>query len=300
MADFHGSGGQRINEGSGQAEARVSWVRNVGRKRLAAACASQRNHENDFIDIRSQESKPMKLLRNHARQLVQTMLVFGFTSVMGVTPLFAQATLAYLVANNGTLTIGDKTFSNFGWQASLADASELNTDAAGLIVTPQMLDGIYYLDFSGGIVVDNLLGTSTLLGDLKLTYTVTASPGWIINMIDQNYTVNALQNSGQIIIGETVKDAQAIIVGNSTLTLNPLDLSDPLAETGDNLNINPGEQKLFVMKDITIAAYANQLVGMSDIQQSFHQVPEPSAMLLGSLGGGWLLFLRSRRQARRD
>jgi len=267
---------------------------------LAIAGAWQKSHENGSIDIGSEENKPMKLPRNSAGLLVKTMLVFGFTSVMGVTPLFAQATLADLVANNGTLSIGDKTFSNFGWQASLADASELSADAAGLIVTPEINDGIYYLDFGGGILVNNLMGVSTLLGDLKLTYTVTASPGWIINMIDQNYTVNALQNSGQIIIGETVKDIHGIVVGNSTLTLNPLDLSDPLAETGDNLNINPGERQLFVTKDITIAAFPGQLVGMSDIEQSFHQIPEPGVMVLGSLGGALLLYLGSRRQARCD
>jgi hypothetical protein len=112
--------------------------------------------------------------------------------------------------------------------------------------------------------------------------------------------VNALQNSGQIIIGETVKDIHGIVVGNSTLTLNLLDLSDPLAETGDNLNINPGEQQLFVTKDITIAAFPGQLVGMSDIEQSFHQIPEPGVMVLGSLGGALLLYLGSRRQARCD
>jgi hypothetical protein len=245
----------------------------------------------------------MKILRNSARQLVKTMLVFGFTSAMGVTPLFAQGistygTLADLVANNGTLTIGDKTFSNFGWQASLADASELNVDAAGLTVSAFIgSGGVYYLDFAGGLVVNNLHGSSDLLGDLKLSYTVTANSG-SINMIDQLYTPNATPASGQIIIGETAKNNQGIIVGNSTLTLNPTDLSDPQAEAGDNLNFT-GEPQLFVVKDILIAAAAGNLVGLSDVQQSFHQVPEPSAMLIGSLGGV-LLFLRLRRQTRRD
>jgi hypothetical protein len=118
-------------------------------------------------------------------------------------------------------------------------------------------------------------------------------------MIDQLYTPNATSASGQIIIGETVRNNQGIIVGNSTLTLNPTDLSDPQAEAGDNLNFT-GEPQLFVVKDILIAAGAGNSVGLSDVQQSFHQVPEPSAMLLGSLGGGLLLFLRLRRQARRD
>jgi hypothetical protein len=229
---------------------------------------------------------------------------FGIAACIGIlaasaTSVFAQvSTLAGLVANNGTLTIGDKTFSNFGWAASLGDAIELNAQAAGLTVSAFIgLDGVYYLDFAGGLVVNNLGGNSSLLGDLKLTYTVTANPG-SINMIDQLYTPNATPASGQIIIGETVKNNQGIIVGNSTLTLNPTDLSDPQAEAGDNLNFT-GEPQLFVVKDILIAANAGNAVGLSDVRQSFHQVPEPSAMLLGSLGGGLLLLLNLRgRQAR--
>ena len=229
---------------------------------------------------------------------------FGIAACMGIlaasaTSVFAQvSTLAGLVANNGTLTIGDKTFSNFGWVASLGDAIELNAQAAGLTVSAFIgLDGVYYLDFAGGLVVNNLGGNSSLLGDLKLTYTVTANPG-SINMIDQLYTPNATPASGQIIIGETVKNNQGIIVGNSTLTLNPTDLSDPQPEGGDNLNFT-GEPQLFVVKDILIAANAGNAVGLSDVRQSFHQVPEPSAMLLGSLGGGLLLLLNLRgRQAR--
>jgi len=116
-------------------------------------------------------------------------------------------------------------------------------------------------------------------------------------MIDQNYTPTALPVAGnQIVIAETVANVLNVVVANSTLTLNPQDLSDPNPEAGDNLNINPPQQQLSVIKDIVITAAPGQLVGLSDVEQSFHQVPEPGTMLLGSLGGGLLLFLRSRRK----
>jgi hypothetical protein len=232
--------------------------------------------------------------------------IFGVVACVGIlaasaTSVFGQPTLGDLVADNGTLTIGDKTFSGFGYVASGADASELNTDAAGLNVTASIASGIYYLDFAGLIAVNNLGGASDLAGDLELTYTVTVNdPSQPIWMIDQNYTPNALPAWGQITIAETVKNDAGATVGNSTLTLNPTDLSDPPAEPGDNLYINPNALQLFVVKDITIDADAGNLVGLSDVDQSFHEVPEPGTMLLGSLGGGLLLFLRSRRQARRD
>jgi len=215
----------------------------------------------------------------------------------------ASITLGQLVSSGGSITVGDKTFSNFGYDATLADASALSSQAAGLIVTADIVNGIYYLDFNGGLAVDNLLGSGNLLGDLKLTYTVTAANPNLITMIDQNYTVNALPGSGQIIIGETVRNPLGEIKGNSTLTLNPLDLSDPLTEPGDNLVISPGQSQLLVTKDILIAAFAGQLVGLSDVEQSFHQaVPEPTTIIAGALlllpfGASTLRILRKNRKA---
>jgi len=241
----------------------------------------------------------MKIFEAQKKGLVKKVLLVGFASAMAVAPVFAQTiyTLGDLVSSGGTLTIDDKTFSNFAWQT--ADAG-LNSQAANLIVTTSSSGGVDYLDFSGAISVDNISGNGTLMGDLILSYTVTANPG-AINMIDQQYTplAGTTTNSGQIVIGETVA-YNGVTVANSTLSLNPPDLSDPQPEPGDNLNINPAENQLAVTKDILIAAYAGNMVGLTNVEQSFHQVPEPGTMLLGSLGGGLLLFLRSRRQTKRD
>jgi hypothetical protein len=241
----------------------------------------------------------MNFFGNPIKRLVKGMLVCGFSSAMAVTPLFAQVytgTLAGL-ANGGTLTIDDKTFSDFSYQFFGLTAF----DPTAITVTASESGGVDYLNWVGSFAVNNTAGTANLIGDVTLTYTVTANPG-SINMIDQAYTPlpATTQSSGQIIIGETVANSLGITVANSTLTLNPPVLSDPPAQPGDNLNINPSENQLFVSKDILIIAYGGNLVGLSNVEQSFHQVPEPSVMLLGSLGGGLLLFLKSRRQARRN
>ncbi len=99
--------------------------------------------------------------------------------------ILTTSTLGVLVADHGSLTVGDKTFSNFNYVAS-----QLGTDPANLTVTVSIANGIYYLDWSGIIAVNNLAGTGSVLGDVKLSYTVTANPGSIA-MIDQNYTPNA-------------------------------------------------------------------------------------------------------------
>ncbi len=242
----------------------------------------------------------MKLFLNPIKIWGKTLLVGCMTLAVGVTSLFAQVytdTLANLVATGGSLAIGDKTFSGFSFQASGLTAF----DPTAITVTASEIGGVDYLNWVGTIAVDSPAGTTSLTGDLTLNYTVTANSG-SINMIDQAYTPlpATTQSSGQIIIGETVANSQGITVANSTLTLNPPVLSDPPAQPGDNLNINPSENQLFVSKDILILANAGNVVGLGNVEQSFHQVPEPGTMLLGSLGGGLLLLLRSRRQATRN
>jgi hypothetical protein len=247
----------------------------------------------------------MKLIKSFNMKIRNTVTTIAFAAGMAVLiqvqTAQAQAVFrgnlgALATTPGATLTIDDKTFSNFGYLATGADASELNTDAAGLQVTASSVGGVDYLDFGGLIAVNNLVGTSTLLGDLKLTYTVTANPG-SISMIDQNYTPNALPSGGQIIIDETVAVPGGATVASSTLTLNPLVLSQT---AGPNLIVNPSEQQLLVTKDIFIGALAGQLVGLSDVEQSFHQlaVPEPASVGLFLTGLGALVccrrFIRNR------
>ena len=239
------------------------------------------------------------------KKLIVILAVTTMVAMIQTAQAVLTDSLGDLVNPNGnysSLTIGDKTFSNFGFVASLADASALSSQAAGLTVTASILNGIYYLDFAGGLVVNNFHGIGDLLGDLKLTYTVTVNnPGSAINMIDQNFTPNGTLAFGQIIIGETVKN-NGVTVGNSTLTLTPNDLSDPTAEAGDNLNF-AGAHQLAVTKDILIDAFAGQLVGLSDVEQSFHQaVPEPTTIIAGVLlllpfGASTLRILRKNRTA---
>jgi len=217
---------------------------------------------------------------------------------MGAVPLFAQpiytGTLADLAANNGTLTIGDKTFSGFSYLAS----SDLTSFDPSQITVKASIgsDGVYYLTWSGNIALTTF-GTAT--ADLKLNYIVSASAG-MIDMIDQAYTGSA-QGGGLLAVDETaaIGDFGGTVVGQSHLTA--LDVSDPPAEINDVLNIVPPGTLLYVTKDISLDAVASpsgSLVTISQVSQSFHQVPEPDTLLLASLGGGLLLLLRLRRHIR--
>jgi hypothetical protein len=90
------------------------------------------------------------------------------------------------------------------------------------------------------------------------------------------------------------------VAGSSHLTgLIP---SNPPSYANDVLNIVPPEVALYVTKDIAfgINSANGGFITISQVAQSFHQIPEPGTMLLAGLGGGLLLFLKSRRQTRRD
>jgi hypothetical protein len=235
----------------------------------------------------------MKPFRKQLNSLAKTMLALCFMSAMGVSSLFAQVytdNLADLVAKGGTLTIDDKTFTGFAYQ----DTGLTSFDPTQIIVTASFSGGIDYLTWSGDM---SFTSGNTASADLILNYIVTANQG-SINMIDQAYTGSA--QNGFLAVDETaaIGSFSGTVAGSSHLTgLIP---SNPPSYSNDILNIVPPETALYVTKDIGFAVSSGGgFVTISQVAQSFHQVPEPSTMLLGSLGGGLLLFLKLRRQVRR-
>ena len=225
---------------------------------------------------------------------------FGIAACIGIlavsaTSVFAQVsgtsgTLANL-ANGGTLSIGDKTFTGFSYQAS----GLTSFDPTQIFVNATESGGVDYLTWSGNI---SFVSGGIATADLLLNYIVTANPG-TIGMIDQSYTGRA--QNGLLAVDETAATGAfgGTVVGYSHLAIGYS--SDPPADTvpGDNLIINPSQSVLYVTKDIAFAVISPNggSITIDQVEQSFHQVPEPSAMLLGSLGGGLLLVLRLRRQS---
>ena len=236
--------------------------------------------------VKSSKQKGTHMVRK------KLIVIFGVTAMVAIIQT-AQAsfTLAQL-ANGGIISIDDKTFSGFSYTASGLTSFNPNQ----IIVTATESGGIEYLTWSGNI---SLVSGGVASANLILNYIVTANSG-AINAIDQGYTGSA--QNGLLAVNETaaIGTFGGTVAGYSHLGVN--DFSDPPAEAGDLLNIVPLETVLYVTKDIGFAVTSENggFITISQVTQSFHQVPEPSAMLLGSLGGGLLLFLRSRRNARRN
>jgi hypothetical protein len=216
---------------------------------------------------------------------------------MAATLQTAQASISLAQAAAGaTISIGDKTFSGF----SYSDSGLVSFDPTAITISvSQDSSGIDYLTWSGNI---SLVGGGPITADLKLNYIVSASAG-VINMIDQAYTGSAL-GGGLLAIDETVATGSfgGTVVGNSNLS--KYDLSDPPAEATDNLNIVPPQSLLYVTKDISLANpnTSATLVTISQVTQSFHQVPEPTTVLAGALlllplGASTLRILRRNRMS---
>jgi len=244
-------------------------------------------------------------------KLRKTALIVGALAMAAMVQT-AQANLASLISTDGSLTTGDGqfTFSDF----SLSGNGGVIAQADNFNVSTINIGGIDYLSFSGSTI--GLINSAGSV-DLSLFYTVTANNGSKISMIDQRYTpdVNNFAGAGdQIIVGETVSDLGGVTTANSTLTLQPLDLSDPTAETGDNLvlgtAISPGHPPVpqivaLVEKDFTFTSgSSSDTVGLSILRQSFHAVPVPEAstmiagaLLLLPLGVSTLRILRRNRIA---
>jgi len=198
--------------------------------------------------------------------------------------------LADLIATHGSLSIGDKTYSNFGLSTSgiTVDASNIN-----VIAKPVDSFGVYYLDFQTFNEIA-LVGAGN--ADLLLSYTVTASGG-LISMIDQFYAGSGRDGS-RLSIDETA------IGGNAGATSHLDETPDGHFDlVGPNLILRTGstpnpQQTIDVTKDIRLFGVTGGLISVSDIQQSFHQVPDAgfTASLLG-MGLLGLAVLRRKLNA---
>jgi hypothetical protein len=188
-------------------------------------------------------------------------------------------TLANLVSSGGSLGIGDKIFSGFGYQES----GLTSFDANNISVTASIEGGVYYLTW-GGIIALASAGGPEVGADLLLNYDVTAVGGQIV-MIDQMYTGSAQGRYSDsyvaLAVDESVYDGQTVVAFSR---LQVGDLSDPYAEAGDDLLVQPGKAKLHITKDIGLTVVNGGFVSISSVRQSFHQRVPDGGMTVAMLG----------------
>lgn len=193
-------------------------------------------------------------------------------------------TLQDLVNTDGSLTIGDKVFSDFDYFAT----GLTSFDASQIRVTASFSGGVYYLTWDGNM---SLVSGGAATADLLLGYTVTAVGG-AIDSLDASYTGSAQPSGGSFLaIDETVRDSSGNVLGTMHLDGN---------QTSTTLDINPAQTSLNVTKDIGFGIVNGGFVTVSEISQSFHQVvPESHTSILLGIGCSLIALLLVRRPTAR-
>jgi hypothetical protein len=190
-----------------------------------------------------------------------------FSLIIGLSlfllPVWAGATTLADIIGLGSITIGDKTFSHWDYIGS-ADGGATAISAAGITVTTvdQFLNP--GLIFSAAWSV----GPGQSL-DSKIFYTVEVLEGGApISDISASMGGFGTEDGGVVTVAETTT------VGNLFLTPNnPEDL----------INFDPTMGPINVLKDIAVNGNTG-FAAVSDVRNSFSEVPEPATMLL--LGSG--------------
>lgn len=230
------------------------------------------------------------------RTVVSAVVGTGIAMVVSFNSTQAAVTLGDLITGPiTTLTVGDKIFGDFKFQTACPlSASQI------AVSTVQYNQYHYALVFTGPLMASDGVSCDFMLG-----YSVSVAPGYEnypIQSISLSFVPTVLGSGGMIGIGESVYTGGFGIGGIAQASVGLTDLEDPPGEAVqmDVLGVNPPATKLWVLKDVYVAADpgAGNAVGATIITQDFQEVPEPAqtatALLLATGLGAILLKRKSR------
>ena len=200
-------------------------------------------------------------------------------------------TLAELIATNGTITQGDKFFSEFSLTMTAQGPNTAPADASGIKVKGITSGGLNGLEFSGGMFA----GVDSSL-DLILSYKVTVlDPNLALSDIHLLFN-GSTTGTGFTNITETVIAPDGFtVIGQATVTNPPKNLDE-------TINLDQLVVSAFIKKDIFLFGGDDGTATITFVDQLFSQdqrppqnIPEPASILL--LGSGFgAIWARVRRR----
>lgn len=215
--------------------------------------------------------------------LIAALVLLG----LGAQPARAEL-LSDLIASGGTIQVGDKLFSDFGYASASPDAP----GADGIDVIPIPPGGTD--PFGNFGIRFNLAGFDTPGGgptDFVITFSVEAtSPRFLITdaVLSSNLAIAGTPPADEFPFGQIVETISAEDVGIVGVLDNFVTKTSSTPGLQDITTFDPpgAFQKLFVTKDVLLNSTDDGIVTLSVIDQSFSQtvIPEPSSIIMGGMG----------------
>jgi hypothetical protein len=203
-------------------------------------------------------------------------------------------TLDVLIATGGSITVGDKVFSQFNYTPNAGTPPT----AASITVEPIPPGGTdslgnFGIRFAGGASSPAAGGTT----DFVIGYTVTnLGPGPLITDVHLTSNLSLTSNVAGV-FGTIVEQVKA-----SGIVAPVAQINNSVTATTSSLSaiagfIPPGPyQTLVISKDVQLVGTSTVFANVSIIDQSFSQVPEPGSLMLLGLGGLGLMGYTWRRR----
>jgi len=210
-----------------------------------------------------------------------------FAGITGAASAYPVMTLDQLLQPGAYMIVGDKLFDHFGFNSSTITSAGFNVQ--GIDASNPLFLGNYGIDIQGSFAQ---LGVG--VSDADLTYRVSTLSGQQISGIRQ------LVNAGGVGALWAATSTELVLDKNGNLLIPPVNLVSG-ASSGANFQVSDAvfasaQSVLLINKDINImVGQGGIMAGISDIQQTFSQIPEPSIQALLGLGIAALVGLRNRR-----